>query len=94
MARYLDIVVKPDFSGLPPNVYSGLVHLTDNAAAVLMLASGLGIVISLVGLLFGAWTQNPQLSERMKGSLLLSVCAIAFLYVGVALANYAARLFA
>lgn len=94
MLSYLDIAVKPDFSGLPPNVSSGLIHLTDNAAAVLMLVSGLGIVISLLGLVFGSWTQNPQLNERMKGSLLLSVGAIALLYVGVALANYAARLFA
>ena len=30
-----DISVTPDFSGLPPNLYHGLVHLTNNAAAVL-----------------------------------------------------------
>ncbi len=94
MLRFLDISITPDFTGLPANVYSGLVHLTNNAAAVLMLVSGLGIAVSLLGLLFASWTQNHQLSERMRGSLLLSVCAIALLYVGVAAANYAARLFA
>src|SRR6266511_2500501 len=30
-----DISVTPDFNGLPPSVYHGLIHLTNNAAAVL-----------------------------------------------------------
>ena len=89
----LDISVRPDFIGLPANVHQGLVHLTNNAAAVLTLVSGLGIVISLIGLVFASWTSNPQLSERAKSGLGISVSALALLYVGVAAANYAGHLF-
>jgi len=62
-----DINVRPDFSGLPPSVLHGLIHLTNNAAALLTLVSGLGIVVS--------------------------VGALALLYIGVAAANYAGHLF-
>jgi hypothetical protein len=89
----LDIAVKPDFSGLPPNVENGLIHLTDNAAAVLTLVSGLGIVVSLIGLVAAHWTQNHQLSERSRSGLVVSILAIALLYLGIAAANYAAHLF-
>jgi hypothetical protein len=90
---FRDINVSPDFSGLPQNVQTGLVHLTNNAAALLMLVSGLGIVVSLIGLVFASWTQNPHLSERCKGGLAVSIGAMALLYLGVAAANYTAGLF-
>ncbi|HEX6512349.1 MAG TPA: DUF6112 family protein [Chloroflexota bacterium] len=90
---FLDIAVSPDFSGLPSNVHSGLIHLTNNAAALLMLVSGLGIVISLLGYLFAGWTNNQQLAERSKGGLAVAIGAMALLYLGVAAANYSARLF-
>ena len=93
MLSFLDVSVKPDFTGLPPNVYQGLEHLTNNAAALLTIVSALGVVISLIGLLFASWTNNPQLSERSKNGLLLSISAVALLYIGVAAANYSARLF-
>ena len=94
MLRFLDVTVTPDFTGLPANVHDGLVHLTNNAAALLMLVSGLGIVISLIGLVFAHWTGNHQLSERTKNGLVVSIGAMALLYLGVAAANYSARLFA
>jgi len=90
---YLDIAVSPDFTGLPSNVHAGLVHLTNNAAALLTLVSGLGIVVSLLGLVVASWTSNPQLGERAKHGLAISILAIALLYLGVAAANYSARLF-
>jgi hypothetical protein len=93
LRRYLDVNVNPDFSGLPQNVQTGLIHLTNNAAALLILVSGLGIVVSLIGLVFASWTQNPQLSERCKGGLAVSIGAMALLYLGVAAANYTATLF-
>jgi hypothetical protein len=91
--RFLDIAIKPDFNGLPPNVREGLVHLTNNAAAVLTLVSGLGIVVSLIGLVFASWTTNHQLAERCKSGLAISIGAMALLYVAVAAANYTGRLF-
>ena len=88
-----DVSVQPDFNGLPHNVVAGLTHLTNNAAAVLMLISGLGIVLSLIGLVVATWTSNHQLSERAKHGLGVSAGSIAILYLGVAAANYAAGLF-
>jgi len=90
---FLDVVVSPDFTGLPSNVHTGLIHLTNNAAALLTLVSGLGIVVSLIGLVFASWTSNPQLTERAKNGLVVSIAAVALLYLGVAAANYTARLF-
>jgi hypothetical protein len=89
----LDIAVRPDFSGLPPNVVNGLVHLTNNAAAVLILVSGLGVVISLIGLVAAHWTHSHQLAERSRNGLVVSILAVALLYLGIAAANYAAHLF-
>ena len=40
---YLDIVVHPDFNGLPPNLLHGLQRLADNAAGLLLLVSAIGI---------------------------------------------------
>ncbi|MGH7904478.1 MAG: hypothetical protein ACREPA_10220 [Candidatus Dormibacteraceae bacterium] len=87
------VSIRPDFSGLPPNLIQGLTRLTDNAAAALMLISGLGIVISLATFVFASWSENHHLSQRAKGGLLLSVGSIALLYLAVAAANYAAGLF-
>ena len=50
---FTDISVSPDFTGLPSNVYHGLVHLTDNAAAVLILVAGLGLV----------WAVRPETAK-------------------------------
>jgi len=88
-----DINVRPDFSGLPPSVLHGLIHLADNAAALLTLISGLGIVVSLIALVIASFTANPQLGERAKGGIAVSVGALALLYIGVAAANYAGHLF-
>lgn len=88
-----DINVRPDFSGLPPSVYHGLVQLTDNAAAVLTLVAGLGLTVSLIGLVIASFTANRELAERSKGGIAVSVFSVALLYVGVAAANYAGRLF-
>jgi hypothetical protein len=89
----MDISVTPDFTGLPPSLYHGLVHLTNNAAAVLTLVAGLGLVVSLIGLVLASFTANRELGERAKGGVGVSVFAIALLYLGVAAANYAGRLF-
>jgi hypothetical protein len=88
-----DISVRPDFNGLPPSVYHGLVHLTDNAAAVLTLVAGLGLTVSLIGLVIASFTANRELAERAKGGIAISVFSVALLYIGVAAANYAGRLF-
>ena len=94
MTRVLaDISVRPDFNGLPPSVYHGLVHLTDNAAAVLTLVAGLGLTVSLIGLVIASFTANRELAERAKGGIAISVFSVALLYIGVAAANYAGRLF-
>ena len=89
----LDISVHPDFDGLPPNVHEGLVHLTNTAAALLGLVSGLGIVVSLIGLVVASWSSNHQLSERAKSGLAVSIGAMALLYAPFAVANYTGRLF-
>ena len=89
----MDISVTPDFRGLPPNVYQGLVHLTNNAAAVLTLVASLGLVVSLIGLVLASFTGNRELGERAKGGIAVSVFSIALLYIGVAAANYAGHLF-
>lgn len=88
-----DIHVHPDVAGLPPNVIAGLVHLSDNAAGLLVIVSGLGIALALAMWVIGSFTSNPQLVERAKSSLGISISALALLYIGVAAANYAGRLF-
>jgi hypothetical protein len=40
-----------------------------------------------------SFTANPQLGERAKGGIAVSVGALALLYIGVAAANYAGHLF-
>jgi hypothetical protein len=90
---FSDISVTPDFSGLPPSVYHGLVHLTDNAAAILTLVAGLGLVLSVIGLVMASFMGNRELGERAKSGIAVSVFAVALLYIGVAAANYASHLF-
>ena len=94
MTNFLtDISITPDFNGLPPSVYHGLVHLTNNAAAVLLLVAGLGLTVSLIGLVLASFTANHQLTERARGGVAVSIFSIALLYIGVAAANYAGHLF-
>jgi hypothetical protein len=94
VARILtEISVTPDFTGLPPNVYYGLIHLTNNAAAVLTLVAGLGLAVSLIGLVIASFTGNRELGERAKSGIAISVSSVALLYIGVAAANYAGHLF-
>ena len=94
MTHFLtDISITPDFNGLPPSVYHGLVHLTNNAAAVLLLVAGLGLTVSLIGLVLASFTANHQLTERARGGVAVSILSIALLYIGVAAANYAGHLF-
>ena len=88
-----DISITPDFNGLPPSVYHGLIHLTNNAAAVLLLVAGLGLTVSLIGLVLASFTANHQLTERARGGVAVSIMSIALLYIGVAAANYAGHLF-
>ncbi len=88
-----DISVRPDLHGLPPSVLAGLVQLTNNAAGLLVVVSGLGIAVSLIGWVIASFTSNPQLAERSKSSLGVSIAAVALLYIGIAAANYAGRLF-
>jgi hypothetical protein len=90
---FSDISVTPDFKGLPPTVYHGLVQLTDNAAAVLMLVAGLGLTVSLIGAIIATFTSNRELGERAKAGATVSILSIALLYIGIAVANYAGRLF-
>jgi len=87
------ISVSPDFTGLPPSVYHGLIHLTDNAAAILTLVAGLGLTVSLICLVLASFTANRELGERAKGGIAVSVFSVALLYIGVAAANYAGHLF-
>ena len=91
--RVADIVVRPDLRGLPPNVLAGLEHLANNAAGLLVLVSGIGIAVSLIGWVFAGFSSNAQLAERSKSSLGVSIAAVALLYLGIAAANYAGRLF-
>src|SRR5260370_40497532 len=86
---FTDISVNPDFNGLPTNVYNGLVHLTDNAAAIHTLVAGLGLTVSLTGLVIASFTANRELSERAKGWLAGSVISLALPSIGAAAANYA-----
>jgi hypothetical protein len=88
-----DIVVRPDLRGLPPNVLAGLEHLANNAAGLLVLVSGIGIAVSLIGWVFATFSSNQQLAERSKSSLGVSIAAVMLLYLGIAAANYAGHLF-
>ena len=93
LATVIDIVIRPDFDGIPPNVQQGLIHLTNNLAAVLLMASGVGIVVSIIGLMVGHWLGSHQLGERFRGSLMVSAGSGALLFLAAAAANYSVRLF-
>jgi hypothetical protein len=88
-----DISVKPDFVGIPENVRHGLVQLTDNAAAILLLVAGLGIVLSIIGMVAGSQFRHDGLAERSRAGLIVSASAGALLFIAVAFANYAMRTF-
>ena len=88
-----DISVRPDFTGLPPSVVHGLIQLTNNAAAVLTLIAGLGLTVSIITLVVASFIASRELAERAKGGIAISVGSIMLLYLGVAAANYAGRLF-
>src|SRR5947199_10711306 len=72
-----DITVTPDFSGLPPSLYHGLVQLTNNAAALLTLVAGLGLVVSLIGLVLVSVTANRDLGPRSTGRIAVSAVSIS-----------------
>jgi len=91
--RLADIEVKPDYTGLPPNLERGLIHLTNNAAGLLMLISGAGIAISLVAWVLASWAHSHEVSQRAKHGLAVSAASGALLYLGVMAANYATGLF-
>jgi len=88
-----DIVIRPDLTGVPPNVVAGLVQLADNLAAVLLILSGVGIVLSLIGWMAGHWLGVHTLSERSRSGLVVSAGSGALLYLSVTAANYASGLF-
>jgi hypothetical protein len=70
-----------------------LEHLANNAAGLLVIVSGIGIAVSLIGWVFAAFSSNQQLAERSKSSLGVSIAAVMLLYLGIAAANYAGHLF-
>lgn len=91
--RLADISISPDYSGLPPQLYTGLTHLTNNAAAVMFIVSGLGIVLSVTGLVVGHTLHKQYVTEKSWSGLGVSAGSGAILYLGVHFANYAAGLF-
>ena len=62
-------------------------------ASIQWLVAGLGIVVSLTGLVIASFTANRELGERAKGGIAVSVGALGLLYIGVAAANYSSHLF-
>ena len=90
---FLDIVVRPDFTGLPPNLLNGLQRLADNAAGLLLLVSAIGIGVSITLWVVGSWLDNHHLVTRAKSSLFVSAFSGGILYVTVASANYMTALF-
>jgi hypothetical protein len=87
LAALAEISVSPDFKGLPSNLQSGLQSLTNIAAGLLILLSGLAIVGSLIGLLASSLMQNSISAERSKTALMWSVGTPAALYMLFALSN-------
>ena len=93
ISRLADITVTPDYDGLPSNLQQGLVHLTNNAAAVLMLVSGLGIVLAVGGLVVGHVLHRQHITERSWSALGIAAGAGAILFIAVHAANYTSGLF-
>ena len=92
VSLFLD-AMTPDYVGLPSPVRDGLVHLTNNGAGLLVGVSGLGIALSLMGLVFASLTGDRALAARASSGAVVSMAAVALLYLGVATVNYTARLF-
>jgi len=92
-AAFLDISVHPDFGGFPPAIQSGLDHLGNAAAALVMLLAGIGIAVSVIGILAGSWSSNPHVMERSKHGLLVSAGSVALLYIAVSAGNFVTGLF-
>ena len=90
----LDISIQPSLQGIPPSVIKGLIQLGDNLAAVLLIIAGIGIVLSLIGMVAGSWLRQPYLAERSRSGLMVAASAGGLLFAAVAIANYATRLFA
>jgi hypothetical protein len=86
------IAVSPDFLGLPTQVRDGLVQLTDNAAAMLLLVAGFGLAFSVLALVGAFWTRNNALMARAQSGFAVSLSAMAVLYLAVGAANYTQRL--
>ena len=93
ISRLADITVTPDYDGLPSNLHQGLVHLTNNAAAVMMLVSGLGIVMAVGGLVVGHVLHRQHITERSWSALGIAAGAGAILFIAVHAANYTTGLF-
>jgi hypothetical protein len=93
MRIHLLSAVSPDYAGMPQEVRAALIQVTNNAAAALILISGLGLALSLLGLVCATWAGNRQLTERCAATFVLSIGALALLSMGVATANYTAGLF-
>ncbi len=91
--RLADITVTPDYNGLPSNLQQGLVHLTNNAAALMLLVSGLGIVLAVGGVVVGHVLHKQHISERSWNALGIAAGAGAILFVAVHAANYTTGLF-
>jgi len=89
----LDIVVRPDFTGLPPSLLNGLQRLADNAAGILLLVSAVGIGLSLTLWVAGSLVGAHSLVSRAKSSLLVAASSGALLYATVIGANYMTGLF-
>ena len=93
IAILLDIVVHPDFTGLPPSLLHGLQRLADNAAGVLVLVSAIGIGVSITLWVIGSWLDNHHLVSRAKSSLMVAAFSGGMLYATIAGANYMTGLF-
>ena len=89
----LDIVIHPSYDGLPPSVLHGLQQLADNAAAIVLSVSAIGVGVSLTVWMIGSWVDSHHAVSRAKQSLLVSASSGALLFVSVAAANYITRLF-
>ena len=92
MVTALLALMTPDFVGLPSPVRDGLTQLTNNAAGILVGVSAVGIALSLIGLVFASLTGDRALAARASSGAVVSMAAVALLYLGVATVNYTSRL--
>src|SRR5438874_1574919 len=89
----LDIIVRPDFTGIPPGLLNGLQRLADNAAGILLLVSAIGIGLSITLWVVGSLVGAHSLVSRAKSSLMVAASSGALLYATVIGANYMTGLF-